>query len=1313
MLQAPTTDRKTKADASAKTAEPLPEQEQSLQLLGGLGQARQSQPLQQRDNLAGLQKAYGNQAVLRMKGRSPIANPVPGGILQRKCACGNSAGAAGTCTECQAKQGLALQTKLKISEPGDVYEQEADRVADQVLATPIHPSINATPLRIQRYTQTGTETEAVPPSSVHRVLSSPGRPLEPALRQDMERRFSYDFSQIRVYTDSAAAESAQEIDAHAYTMGQKIIFGAAQYAPHSTIGRRLIAHELTHTIQQEATRTVVQRQHAQDLGETIETNPLNEILSFAQFHRRYPDVMSAYERLQDAVFYLRDTFEEHGIGPLPPLINASHLEENFRNAVNRFLEADEEIVSQVSFPRMRYAVEQAHVLLGAAFALIQFQQRHTRFGLGGSLLVPTTLSLPHERALQAWQEVSRLMGRYEESERVAELIREPSPRRRTRHREVVPDEPARREPRVGEAHLVTQLIELSETAQREGHDINLDTATIRLQRLVQITAVHALREQLSQLSQRYTAMREEIRASSEDDRATLITDINNANLASQRAQDLREQLQSDIERAERLTIISNIPDDWQSIFAEIVVPRVFLDPRLSEQEQLRQPRDPVPREIAALLARGRGAPYQLLAFGTAQYLISRRQEQLQALNRGISEIHEHLPFLEYFQENDVVVSAQNLEQQVTEGIGEAIRSNFAAQRVVMTGSISPFAMAGAITAAAEVLPGRLRSLLEQVSRHEQEREAAREFAIAIGGGALSVLLAMVPVFGPVLSFAVGTALFARTELQFANQEALAEASLDPEGQFLGVGAPGNVERWLNRLGMILEVVGLAAVPLISRAQRSFSATGRLEDALTAGERGYVAATRGAAARSGVDVPTFLADEASEGTGRMIRSGESPNLPPSTRVPDSPDAAGTAERIADTTPQRLTDATEEELEEVAPVVSITEARRPRGPQLRQRSREPVTSLEEARLRRQAPEPPPTEPVSAERPIELPQEQELQVAAGQDFSSQQVTTDLDRSRATAGSRGSSGAEDPTPPVTVVERSPTPLRPERSIEPEVTGRSVPDTEIVADDLTLATRQPEIPEASDQGTSAELVPEEISPTTYESQSRRPGMTLRERHDEIRREAAELELEAYEALQSISRERSELNRQIVEVRRSIRRARAEDSNGSELTELLEREQSLLEEAESLTGNEDLSEQWLRARQRGQAAEVEYLERLTSRASRRSGHTTVRARGHDEVFGTDSTDLTVEHIVPRSRIATMPGFENLSPEQQVALFDWEPNLRLMPREANSARGTRRYAGWSWGGRTPIENLARLESVLEKQIRRMIANPFELNRILDL
>ena len=132
----------------------------------------------------------------------------------------------------------------------DALEHEADRVADQVLAGPAHALVKGAPPRIQRFTGQVNASADTAPASVDRILASPGRPLDPALRQDMEQRFSHDFSRVRVHSGGDAEQSAREVNANAYTAGHNIVFGAARFAPGTREGRRLIAHELTHVMQQ-------------------------------------------------------------------------------------------------------------------------------------------------------------------------------------------------------------------------------------------------------------------------------------------------------------------------------------------------------------------------------------------------------------------------------------------------------------------------------------------------------------------------------------------------------------------------------------------------------------------------------------------------------------------------------------------------------------------------------------------------------------------------------------------------------------------------------------------------------------------------------------------------------------------------------------------------------------------------------------------------------------------------------------------------------------------------------------------------------
>jgi Domain of unknown function (DUF4157) len=171
-------------------------------------------------------------------------SPVAGGLLQRTCACGNHTVAGDECESCKKKR-LGLQTKLELSKPGDSYEQEADRVAAQVLGTPTQ----ASPPRIQHFSEPPAQQIDVP-QSVDQALASPGKPLGSAVQQDMGQRFGHDFSRVRVHTNSAAEQSARNLNAHAYTVGHDLVFSTNRFKPETQEGRHLLAHELTHVVQQ-------------------------------------------------------------------------------------------------------------------------------------------------------------------------------------------------------------------------------------------------------------------------------------------------------------------------------------------------------------------------------------------------------------------------------------------------------------------------------------------------------------------------------------------------------------------------------------------------------------------------------------------------------------------------------------------------------------------------------------------------------------------------------------------------------------------------------------------------------------------------------------------------------------------------------------------------------------------------------------------------------------------------------------------------------------------------------------------------------
>jgi len=178
------------------------------------------------------------------------------GILQRKCDCGTHSIGGAPCTRC-AQQRKHVQRRAAIGPADDAYEREADRVADQIVnqgqaSVPAAPAAPIAP--IARFAAQGEPGRDSSPASVERVLASAGQPLASALRQDMEARFHHDFSGVRVHTSADAAQSAREIGATAYTSGRHIAFAGGHFAPGTREGRRLLAHELTHVVQQSGQR---------------------------------------------------------------------------------------------------------------------------------------------------------------------------------------------------------------------------------------------------------------------------------------------------------------------------------------------------------------------------------------------------------------------------------------------------------------------------------------------------------------------------------------------------------------------------------------------------------------------------------------------------------------------------------------------------------------------------------------------------------------------------------------------------------------------------------------------------------------------------------------------------------------------------------------------------------------------------------------------------------------------------------------------------------------------------------------------------
>lgn len=249
----------------------------------------------------------------------PIAAP----LVQRRCTCG------GTCPRCKRKAAeQGAQNKLEIGEPDDAYEQEAERVAAAVVAagdappansddgsatppagdtsvsaaTPVVPMASAATVQLRtpaprvhrrcacggscnkckaedearRRIQRKPDTQATgehEETALSPQRLGPGRALDPATRARMETRFGVGFGRVRVHTDARAAAAAASVDAMAYTVGRDIVFNRGRYDPHSTAGKHLLAHELTHVIQQGAAEAYTQDRSQMTLRPSLSRLP--------------------------------------------------------------------------------------------------------------------------------------------------------------------------------------------------------------------------------------------------------------------------------------------------------------------------------------------------------------------------------------------------------------------------------------------------------------------------------------------------------------------------------------------------------------------------------------------------------------------------------------------------------------------------------------------------------------------------------------------------------------------------------------------------------------------------------------------------------------------------------------------------------------------------------------------------------------------------------------------------------------------------------------------------------------------------------
>lgn len=283
----------------------------------------------------------------------PQPRPAGSGLLQRQCRCGKHTIAGGVCEACQQKGASAsaaslaeigqagstqvqtfpdrpwgpdfsaipartlttsswqiVQADLTVNAPGDPYEQEADRVAGAVMrmpASPVSPPLNdlndwlkPTVSRlpaISRLQTSGGGGAFQAPASVEagiQQMRGSGQSLPEEEQAFFEERMGYDFSQVRVHTDARAVQASRDIQAQAFTIGHNIAFNEGAYQPGTAAGRYLLAHELTHVVQQGAAG--LQRKSE------LRASPSSQVRRHLQLLRQQPDFDASLYRKEIAQF---------------------------------------------------------------------------------------------------------------------------------------------------------------------------------------------------------------------------------------------------------------------------------------------------------------------------------------------------------------------------------------------------------------------------------------------------------------------------------------------------------------------------------------------------------------------------------------------------------------------------------------------------------------------------------------------------------------------------------------------------------------------------------------------------------------------------------------------------------------------------------------------------------------------------------------------------------------------------------------------------------------------------------------------------
>jgi hypothetical protein len=275
-----------------------------------------------------------------------------------------------------------LQPKLKINQPGDKYEQEADRIADMVMRMP-EPQLRnkeqkkekplaskITPL-VQRSENNNTTPEVTPQiAATVSSLKGGGQPLPEKTRRFFELRFGADFSDVRLHTDSTVAGLANSINAKAFTIGKNIVFGSGQYIPGTYSSSNIIAHELSHVIQQSR---MVHNQNQQNIIYRKSSSDKDEKEAITEAR----EIFHSEERLKQTALYL------------------------LKNNIQQFSEFAIDLDSYLEsvLPRLQYVYSK---ILLWMYSLLKTRESNAKRAKDGALIYEKSNQISRATSLRLW-----------------------------------------------------------------------------------------------------------------------------------------------------------------------------------------------------------------------------------------------------------------------------------------------------------------------------------------------------------------------------------------------------------------------------------------------------------------------------------------------------------------------------------------------------------------------------------------------------------------------------------------------------------------------------------------------------------------------------------------------------------------------------------------------------------------------------------------------------------------------------------------------------------------------------------------------